>query len=90
MVDGKLSYQSVQIDLLTTIDNRLSYEQVHEHVEAIRGIRLLKPDFALAVKVKCSYLRQEDANGIEKRSSDLTDAMFWADQLKEAGLTISE
>lgn len=61
-----------------------------EHVDAVQGIRLLKPDFALAVKVKCSYLRQDDVEGIEKQASDLRDAIFWAGKLKEAGLTISD
>ncbi|KAJ8103662.1 hypothetical protein POJ06DRAFT_242548, partial [Lipomyces tetrasporus] len=64
VVGEKLSYRSIQIDLLFSIDNKISYEQVDEHVEAIQGLRVLKMDFALAVKVRCSYLRAEDVTGI--------------------------
>jgi hypothetical protein len=93
LVGGMLHYESVQIDLLTTIDDTLSYEQVNQHAEAIesvQGVRLLKPDFALAVKVRCSYLRQEDDQGIIKRTSDLIDAVFWAERLEEVGQQISD
>ncbi|KAK9236427.1 hypothetical protein V1525DRAFT_420434 [Lipomyces kononenkoae] len=90
VVGEKLSYRSIQIDLLFSIDNKISYEQVDEHVEAIQGLRVLKMDFALAVKVRCSYLRAEDVTGIEKRRSDLEDAVFWAIKLQEAGMLISD
>ncbi|KAJ5288611.1 hypothetical protein N7478_001641 [Penicillium angulare] len=92
LVGGMLHYESVQIDLLTTIDDTLSYEQVNQHaeaIEAVQGVRLLKPDFALAVKVRCSYLKKEDDKGIRKRTSDLIDAVFWAERLEEAGQQMS-
>ncbi|KAK9318747.1 hypothetical protein V1517DRAFT_106665 [Lipomyces orientalis] len=47
-------------------------------------------DFALVVKVRCSYLRAEGAKGIKKRTSDLEDAVFWAIKLQEAGILISD
>jgi hypothetical protein len=90
VVAGKLSYRSVVIDLLTTIDDRFAYDQVDGHVRYVRGVRLLQPDFALAVKIRCFYLRQEDAKGLQKRRSDLLDAVFWAEMLKEARQTISD
>ena len=34
-VDGKLLYGSVPVDLLTTVDNQFSYEQIQEHVESV-------------------------------------------------------
>jgi hypothetical protein len=68
VVDGELSYGLVTIDLLTTIDDKLLYEQINEYVESIQGIVILKPDFALAAKVKCAYLRADDDNGIKKRT----------------------
>ncbi|KAK9428204.1 hypothetical protein V1505DRAFT_377696 [Lipomyces doorenjongii] len=86
----KLSYRSIEIDLLTSIDNKITYEQVDEHVEAVQGLRVLKMDFALVVKVRCSYLRAEDAKGIKKRMSDLEDAVFWAIKLQVAGMLISD
>lgn len=88
MVDGKLSYGSVPIDILTPIDNTIHYEQIQEHIESVEGIQMLKLDFALAVKVKCAYLRAEDENGMRKQESDFKDAVFHARQLQKAGLEI--
>ncbi|KAJ5139004.1 uncharacterized protein N7515_003852 [Penicillium bovifimosum] len=78
LVEGKLHYATVPIDFLTTVVGTLSYDEVEqaEAVESIQGIRYLKPDFALAAKVRCAYLRQEDENGLSKRHSDLEDAVF--------------
>ncbi|KAK9245872.1 hypothetical protein V1506DRAFT_217603 [Lipomyces tetrasporus] len=33
VVGEKLPYRSIQIDLLFSVDNKISYEQVDEHVE---------------------------------------------------------
>ncbi|KAB8229543.1 uncharacterized protein BDW43DRAFT_322169 [Aspergillus alliaceus] len=60
---GKLSYRSVIIDLLTTIDDRF---------------------------IRCFYLRQEDAKGLQKRQTDLKDAIFWAEMLNKTRQTISD
>ncbi|KAF5863450.1 hypothetical protein ETB97_010081 [Aspergillus alliaceus] len=87
---GKLSYRSVIIDLLTTIDDRFVYDQVDGHVRYVNGVRLLQPDFALAVKIRCFYLRQEDAKGLQKRQTDLMDAVFWAEMLNKTRQTISD
>ncbi|KAK9350920.1 hypothetical protein V1523DRAFT_435861 [Lipomyces doorenjongii] len=76
------------LDRLKTVDG---FEvAVDEHVEAVQGLRVLKMDFALVVKVRCSYLRAEDAKGIKKRMSDLEDAVFWAIKLQVAGMLISD
>ncbi|KAF7591092.1 hypothetical protein BBP40_001991 [Aspergillus hancockii] len=56
---GELSYRSVIIDLLTTINDRFAYNQVDGHIRYVHGVRLLQPDFALAVKIRCFYLRQD-------------------------------
>lgn len=59
LVEGKLHYKSALINFLTIVVETLSYEDVQqaEAVESIQGLRFLKPDFALAAKVRCSYLR---------------------------------
>lgn len=92
LVEGKLHHESVPIDILTTVVETFSYDEVKqaEAFESIQGIRFLKPDYALAAKVRCSYLRQEDENGTSKRQSDLEDAIFWAEKLEEAGQQISD
>jgi hypothetical protein len=60
VVEGKLSYKTVTIDLLTMIDDQYTMAQIEESVETFGGISFLRPDFALAVKVKCAYLRSSD------------------------------
>jgi hypothetical protein len=40
--------------------------------------------------LRSSYLRQENKNGIGKRTPGLRNAVFWAEKLKEAGQQISD
>ncbi|KAJ5143823.1 uncharacterized protein N7515_002610 [Penicillium bovifimosum] len=89
VVAGRLSYRSVIIDLLTTIDDRFTYSQVDGYVRYVHGVPVLQPEYALSVKIRCFYLRSEDSNGLEKQLTDLMDAVFWAKAMKEAGKTIS-
>jgi hypothetical protein len=50
--------------------------QIQESVEIFGGISYLRPDFALAVKVKCAYLRASDPVGMQKRITDFRDGFF--------------
>ncbi|KAJ5888247.1 hypothetical protein N7495_008288 [Penicillium taxi] len=68
----------------------MRYHQIEPFTSILSGVRMMQADPALAVKLKCSYLRRDDENGFKKRDSDLTDALFWAEKLKTAGQNISE
>ncbi|PGG96415.1 hypothetical protein AJ79_09610 [Helicocarpus griseus UAMH5409] len=96
VTDGKLYFkeatmdEAVPIDILTTVDDSLGFQDLNAHTTSLDGIHVLKLDIAMAVKVKCAYLRTNDNHGAEKRRSDLRDAVFLARKLKETGLTISD
>ncbi|KAJ5121467.1 uncharacterized protein N7515_009428 [Penicillium bovifimosum] len=88
VIGGRLSYREVIVDLLTTIDDRFTYHQVDGYVRHVEGVRVLQTDFALAMKIRCFYLRSDDSNGLEKQQTDLLDAVFLAKAMKKAGQTI--
>ncbi|KAJ5146495.1 uncharacterized protein N7515_001059 [Penicillium bovifimosum] len=88
VIEGRLSYREVIVDLLTTIDDRFTYNQVDGYARHVEGVRMLRFDFALAVKIRCSYLRSDDSNGLEKQQTDLLDVVFLAKATRKAGQTI--
>ncbi|OAX80514.1 hypothetical protein ACJ72_05153 [Emergomyces africanus] len=81
---------NITIDILTTAVETLSFENVQPHLLNIRGIRILKLDYTLAMKIKCFYLRQDDENGREKRSTDIQDVKFLCKMMVEHGEIISD
>ncbi|CAP92142.1 hypothetical protein PCH_Pc13g10730 [Penicillium rubens Wisconsin 54-1255] len=77
---GHLQFQhpdfSPSLDILTIAVERMTFEQAHPHCLTIKEVKVPRPDYSLAMKVQCFYLRQDDENGEKKRASDLRDIEF--------------
>ncbi|KAK2754074.1 hypothetical protein FQN54_007243 [Arachnomyces sp. PD_36] len=66
----------VTLDVLTSVVDCLSFESLLPHLFHILGVPLPNVDHALAIKVKCFFLRADDENESHKRASDITDVKF--------------
>ena len=56
----------------------------------VGGIRVLKFEYALAVKLNCLCLRQDDDNGLRKRKSDAQDVELLCEKMAERSELISD
>lgn len=92
--DGEYRFQNtetiVTLDVLTSVVNSLSFENLVPHVSRVNGIPLPNLDYALAIKVKCFYLRADNENGKQKRASDIEDVRFICKMMVQRSQTISE
>ncbi|KAJ5945314.1 hypothetical protein N7516_005482 [Penicillium verrucosum] len=78
--NGQLRFKhsgfSPSLDILTVAVQMITFEQAGPHCLTIEEVKIPKPDYSLAMKVKCFYLRQDDENGHKKRESDIFDIRF--------------
>ncbi|CAK7227195.1 hypothetical protein SCUCBS95973_006461 [Sporothrix curviconia] len=89
---GKLAYTSARhmtIDFLTSVPGEKTYEELQHHVFLQDNTNLLNFDVALAIKLHCYGLRQDDANGMKKQASDLRDVGWLSAAMAARGETIS-
>ena len=54
----------------------MAKELVTIHKTNVGGNLLLTLSMSLGVKLKCWYLRAEDENGMNKKSTDMQDIVF--------------
>src|SRR5271170_783142 len=58
----------------STVDNK-TFDDLIRHTAIIGGNTMLTLSMSLGVKLRCWYLRQDDENGLSKKS-DLLDVVF--------------
>ena len=91
---GHLQFQhpdfSPSLDILTIAVERMTFEQAHPHCLTIKEVKVPKPDYSLAMKVQCFYLRQDDENGEKKRASDLRDIEFLLSEMVKRSEFVSD
>ncbi|KAK2802646.1 hypothetical protein FQN50_007254 [Emmonsiellopsis sp. PD_5] len=81
---------SPSLDLLTIAVEKITFEQASQHCLSVEGVSILKLDYSLAMKIQCFYLRQDDENGREKRTSDINDVRFLCHKMIQNSEYISD
>jgi hypothetical protein len=80
--------ESLKLDILTEIVDHKTYGDLISHTTIVSDNIILTLPVSLGVKLKCWYLRQEDENGMAKKSSDLRDIVFIARKMKGEGVEV--
>ncbi|OQE91208.1 hypothetical protein PENNAL_c0010G09845 [Penicillium nalgiovense] len=55
-----------------------TFEQASPHCLPLKEVKIPEPDYSLAMKARCFYLREDNENGHKKRESDIMDIRFSA------------
>ncbi|OAX78741.1 hypothetical protein ACJ72_06951 [Emergomyces africanus] len=82
--------ETVTVDILTTAVETVTLENLGHNLLSVGRIRIPNLDYALAMKIKCFYLRQDDENGQEKRRGDAFDVEFLCRRMVLDAQTISD
>ncbi|KAJ2930381.1 hypothetical protein H1R20_g6687, partial [Candolleomyces eurysporus] len=81
------------LDILTTATfagDQFAYEDMNPFTDLQSGAKLLRLDFALAVKLLCLWSRTEDEKGDLKRGRDAEDISFLVEAMERKGMTVSD
>jgi hypothetical protein len=93
-VNGEFRFQNtatvVTLDVLTLIVDTLTFEKLIPHRLHINEIEMPSLDYALAIKIKCFYLRPGDENGIRKQNNDISDIQFICATMRQRSQSISD
>ncbi|KAK2795565.1 hypothetical protein FQN51_000419 [Onygenales sp. PD_10] len=93
-VSGKIVFTvqgiNVSVDLLTNAVDNATFNEMLPYTTLVGQVRVLRLDYALALKLTCLYLRQDDENGLAKRETDARDIAFLGDRMAERNDTISD
>ncbi|CAK7204874.1 hypothetical protein SEUCBS139899_007636 [Sporothrix eucalyptigena] len=81
---------TMTIDLLHSVAGDATFEELRQHTTTVGGIPLLDLETALAIKIKCYNLRPDNESGDKKRSSDIADIKWLAQQMVGRGQEMSE
>ncbi|RXW13980.1 hypothetical protein EST38_g11871 [Candolleomyces aberdarensis] len=82
------------LDILTTATfagDQFAYEDMNPFtiLQSSANLKLLRLDFALAVKLLCLWSRTEDEKGDIKRGRDAEDILFLVEAMERNGMTVS-
>jgi hypothetical protein len=78
------------LDTVTIAVQSITFEQANLHCLTLKELKILRPDYSLAMKVQCFYLREDDENGHKKRESDITDIRFLCNQMLQKSDIVSD
>ncbi|KAG5289822.1 hypothetical protein I7I48_09264 [Histoplasma ohiense] len=92
-VGGELRFGdigTVTVVILTTAVETMTLENLGNDLLVVNGIRIPNLENALAMKIKCFYLRQDDENGWGKIRSDTLDAETLYSRMDREPLSITD
>ena len=78
----------LKVDILTDIVEGKGFNDLIHHTTNVSGNLMLTLSMSLGVKLKCWYLRAEDENGMNKKSTDKEDIFFLANLMRNHGIRI--
>ena len=79
---------NVKIDIQRNIVEE-NYQTLDPNTVEVNGVKVLTPEYALALKVFCFHRRGEGYHYDLKRYSDRKDILFYCNRMRTAGNTIS-
>lgn len=68
----------------------MTLENLGHNLLSVGGIRIPNLEYALAMKIKCFYLRQDDENGQNKRRGDIFDVEFLSRRMVQHSQAITD
>lgn len=83
-----LLLRPIKVDILTDIVEGKGFNDLINHTTNVGGNLMLTLSMSLGVKLKCWYLRAEDENGMNKKSTDMEDIFFLANLMRNQGVQI--
>lgn len=93
IVGGELHFRAAEmitVDILATAVESVTFENVQSHLLTLGDINVPNLEYALAMKIKTFYSRQDDDNGMKKRQGDIRDVGFLCTKMMEHMQTVSD